>query len=121
MPAGERVRREPQSALSALASSVDQGYPDNSDLSIDEDGRLTLAAVKGVQRSASEREFQAAIRERLPERSLLDILIRTTAGCAGIGISGRCRVRTRNWLIRWRVLTSTCWFTASYAEFPVEH
>jgi hypothetical protein len=71
-------RRELQSALGALATSVDQGYPDSSDLSIDEDGRLTLAAVKGTQRSASERELQAAIRERLPERSLLDILIRTT-------------------------------------------
>ncbi|MGH3605662.1 MAG: hypothetical protein ACRDQI_16795 [Pseudonocardiaceae bacterium] len=71
-------RRELQSALGALATSVDQGYPDNADLSIDEDGRLTLAAVKGTQRSASERELQAAIRERLPERSLLDSLIRTT-------------------------------------------
>ncbi len=55
-------RRELASALGALATSVDQGYPDNSDLSIDEDGRLTLAAVKGTQRSASERELQAAIR-----------------------------------------------------------
>jgi hypothetical protein len=71
-------RHELQTALGALATSVDQGYPDNSDLSIDENGRPTVRAVKGVQRSASALALQAAITEGLPERSLLDILIRTT-------------------------------------------
>jgi TnpA family transposase len=76
--AASEFRRELQSAMGALASSVDQGYPDNADLSLDEDGRPVLTAGKGNQRSASALALQTAIRERLPERSLLDILIRTT-------------------------------------------
>ena len=54
-------RDELQAAMGALAASVDQGYPDNTDLSIDEDGRPRLRPVKGIQRSASALALQAAI------------------------------------------------------------
>jgi hypothetical protein len=71
-------RDQLQTAMGELAARVDQGYPDNTDLSIDDDGRPRLRPVKGVQRSTSALALEAAIKARLPERSLLDILTRTT-------------------------------------------
>ena len=64
--------------MKELAATVDAGYPDNADLIIEEDGRPSLKARKGTQRTASALALEAAIKERLPERSLLDILARST-------------------------------------------
>ena len=66
-------RRELQTAMGALATSVDQGYPTNSELIIDDDGRPTVAATKASERAASVLATAAEIRDRLPERSLPDI------------------------------------------------
>jgi TnpA family transposase len=64
--------------LGELAAAVDAGYPDNADLVIDEDGRAVLKARRGKDRRPSALALEAAIKERLPERSLLDILVRVT-------------------------------------------
>jgi TnpA family transposase len=64
--------------LAELAASVDAGYPDNADLMIDEGGRAVLKARKGKERRTSALALEAAIKDRLPERSLLDILARVS-------------------------------------------
>jgi TnpA family transposase len=64
--------------LAELAASVDSGYPGNADLVIDEEGRAVLKARKGKERRASALALEAAIEDRLPERSLLDILARVS-------------------------------------------
>src|SRR5207302_7740109 len=64
--------------LAELAASVDAGYPDNADLMIDAEGRALLKARKGKERRASALALEAAIKDRLPERSLLDILPRVS-------------------------------------------
>ncbi len=61
-----------------LAIQVDAGYPDNADLVIEEDGRPSLKARKGAERTASARALEAEVKERLPERSLLEVLARAT-------------------------------------------
>ena len=62
----------------AKATEVDAGYPDNADLVIDEvTGRPSLERRKGKDRSGSAIALEEAIKERLPERSLLDIVART--------------------------------------------
>ena len=57
--------------LAELAASVDAGYPDNADLVIDDDGRAVLKTRRGTERRASALALEAAIKERLPERSLI--------------------------------------------------
>jgi hypothetical protein len=64
--------------LTELAASVAAGYPDNDDLVIDEEGRPVLKARRGKDRRASALALEAAIKSRLPERSLLDILARVS-------------------------------------------
>jgi hypothetical protein len=61
-----------------LAIQVDAGYPDNADLVIEEDGRPSLKARKGAERTASARALEAEVKERLPERSLLEVPARAT-------------------------------------------
>ena len=64
--------------LTAKAAEVDAGYPSNADLVIDEvSGVPTLKRRRGQDRSASAAALEEAIKERMPERSLLDILART--------------------------------------------
>jgi TnpA family transposase len=67
-----------KAAMSDLAIQVDAGYPDNADLVIEEDGRPSLKARKGAERTASARALEAGVKERLPERSLLEALTRGT-------------------------------------------
>ena len=62
--------------LTTGAAEVDAGYPGNTDLIL-ESGRPVLKRRKGVDRSVSALALEAAVHERLPERALLDILIRT--------------------------------------------
>jgi hypothetical protein len=67
-----------RAALVARAAQVDAGYPNNADLVIDEaTGVPTLRRRRGKDRAASALALEEAIKERLPERSLLDILGRT--------------------------------------------
>jgi hypothetical protein len=62
--------------LTATATTVDAGYPANTDLVL-EDGRPTLKRRKGAERRPSALALEQAIHDRLPHRALLDILTRT--------------------------------------------
>lgn len=60
--------------LTDLARRVDNGFPENSDLSFDKDGRPHLKRVVKQPLPEGTEALQEAIRERMPERHLLDIL-----------------------------------------------
>jgi TnpA family transposase len=62
--------------LVRTAAGVDAGYPANTDLVLDGDTPV-LKRRKGADRRGSAIALEAAIHQRLPERSLLDILTRT--------------------------------------------
>ncbi|MDQ3763622.1 MAG: hypothetical protein M3460_18940 [Actinomycetota bacterium] len=62
--------------LATTAVGVDTGYPANTDLVLD-GGKPVLKRRKGAERRPSALALEAAIHQRLPERSLLDILTRT--------------------------------------------
>ncbi|MFJ2034280.1 Tn3 family transposase [Streptosporangium sp. NPDC087985] len=64
--------------LKHVATQVDAGYPANADLVIDEHGRPVLTPRKGRERTDSAIALEQAVRQRLPERALLDVLSRTT-------------------------------------------
>jgi hypothetical protein len=64
--------------MKEVAAAVDAGYPDNADLVIDEQGRPTLKARKSAGHSAEALKLATQVKDRLPERSLLEILTRTT-------------------------------------------
>ncbi len=72
---GFRVALEAR--LSAQCAESDAGYPDNADLVIDEAGRPTLKRHRGAPPTATALALEAALRERMPERTLLGILART--------------------------------------------
>jgi len=59
-----------------MAATVDAGYPANTDLRL-EGGRPVLARRKGAERRPSAIALEGAVLDRLPDRSLLDILART--------------------------------------------
>ncbi|MGW3473443.1 transposase, partial [Saccharopolyspora sp. NPDC000995] len=61
--------------LADTAARVDAGYPANTDLVLEE-GRPVLKRRKGADRQPSALALEQAIHQRLPERSLLDILTR---------------------------------------------
>lgn len=61
--------------LTTTAAEVDAGYPANTDLTLEE-GKPTLKRRKGADRSPSALALEQAVYQRLPERSLLDILTR---------------------------------------------
>ena len=60
--------------LSAVADEIDRGYPKNSSLQINEKGELVLRKSEKQEFSATAAKLEKAILERMPERSLLDIL-----------------------------------------------
>ena len=62
--------------LTDTAAAVDAGYPANTDLRL-EDGKPVLARRKGADRRPSAIVLEGAILDRLPDRSLLDILARS--------------------------------------------
>jgi TnpA family transposase len=62
--------------LTKMAATVDSGYPANTDLRL-EGGRPVLARRKGAERRSSAIALEGAVLDRLPDRSLLDILART--------------------------------------------
>ena len=71
---GSALVAELRAQLSALADHVDAGFPANTELSIDADGKPHLRRLKAVSPSDDFRAFEAAVRKRMPERHLLDIL-----------------------------------------------
>lgn len=60
--------------LTSLAEKVDEAFPDNSDLTIDADGRPHLRRTPKRKVPENMEEFRLQIKSRLPERHLLDIL-----------------------------------------------
>jgi Tn3 transposase DDE domain len=62
--------------LTETARQVDAGYPANTDLRL-EGGRPVLARRKGADRRPSAIALEGAVLDRLPDRSLLDVLART--------------------------------------------
>ena len=71
---GSALVSELRVQLSALADHVDAGFPANTELSIDTDGKPHLRRMRAVPPSDDFRAFEAAVRKRMPERHLLDIL-----------------------------------------------
>ncbi|MGH3605972.1 MAG: transposase [Pseudonocardiaceae bacterium] len=63
--------------LQRAAAELDAGYPDNADLVIDEAGTPTLKRHRGRGNSASADALAEAIKQQMPERSLLGIVART--------------------------------------------
>jgi TnpA family transposase len=61
--------------LTRTATEVDAGYPANTDLVLAE-GKPVLKRRKGADRRPSALALEQALHQRLPERSLLDILTR---------------------------------------------
>jgi TnpA family transposase len=63
--------------LAAKAQEVDADYPENADLVIDDDGRPSLKRRKGTDRTQSAIVLEERLKERMPERTVLEILART--------------------------------------------
>jgi hypothetical protein len=63
--------------LTEVAARVDAGYPDNADLVIDENGHPMLKRRRGRDRRASAIALERLVEDRMPERSVLDVLTRT--------------------------------------------
>lgn len=66
-----------QNRLATMAQQVDDSYPTNTQLSIDAQGEPRLRKYQPAEPSDSAKALQTIIRERMPERSILDILHRT--------------------------------------------
>ena len=66
--------------LISLAEQVDAGYPANTELSLDRDGTPHLKQLAASVLPKGLTEFESEVRERMPERHLLDILKRTEHG-----------------------------------------
>ncbi len=66
--------RELRDKLSDAANRVDLDYPQNSALIIGENGLPVLKRTQAPPPSASARALETAVRQRLPERHLLEIL-----------------------------------------------
>lgn len=60
--------------LTNLAQQVDEGFPENSDLSFDKDGKPHLKRIVKQPLPEGTKALREAIKERMPERHLLDIL-----------------------------------------------
>jgi TnpA family transposase len=69
----EQVR----SRLAEKAAEVDAGYPENADLVIDDQGRPTLKRRKGKQRTRSAIVLEEHLKQRMPERTVLEMLARS--------------------------------------------
>ncbi|MGH3857260.1 MAG: transposase, partial [Pseudonocardiaceae bacterium] len=66
-----------QAKLAAQCAASDAGYPDNSDLVIDEAGRPSLKQYRAPRPTETALALEVALRERMPERTLLGVLART--------------------------------------------
>ncbi len=61
-------------SLTQTASAVDIGYPQNTSVVINEQGEPVLKRPSANRESASLKNLEAVISERMPERNLIDIL-----------------------------------------------
>ena len=66
-----------QGKLAAQCAATDAGYPDNPDLVIDDEGRPSLKTHRAPRPTETSLALESALRERMPERTLLGILART--------------------------------------------
>ncbi len=71
---GRRLVRTLRQQLSTLATEVDDGFPKNSELTINPDGMPHLKQQKRTPLPADLDAFQETVRSRMPERHLLDVL-----------------------------------------------
>jgi TnpA family transposase len=69
----DSVRRK----LVTKAAEVDAGYPENADLTIDDQGRPTLKRRKGKGSTQSAIVLEEQVKQRMPERTVLEMLART--------------------------------------------
>ena len=76
-PDGARFRADLQGRLSAQCADCDGGYPDNADLVIDDQGVPSLKRYRAAPPTPTALALEAAIAERMPERTLLGIVART--------------------------------------------
>lgn len=65
---------ELREALTTLANDVDAQFPENSHVDIDSEGLPVLRRHKAIEMPKRARELEAAVLERMPERSIVDIL-----------------------------------------------
>src|SRR5260370_7574974 len=87
--------------LTETAQRVDVGFAANADVGINVKGEPVLRRRPRPMPSASAHAFEAALLDRMPERSLLDILWRSsTFGRRGPVLSARSLARSQNWLTR---------------------
>ncbi len=63
-----------KSWLSETAKIVDRGYPQNTQVVIDEEGEPVLKRLPKKTEKASVKALEALIEERMPERNLIDLL-----------------------------------------------
>ena len=63
--------------LTAQCAEADAGYADNADLVIDDAGRPSLKQFRAPAPTETALALEAALKERMPERTLLGILART--------------------------------------------
>lgn len=70
-------RHQLQDRLAAQCAEADTAYPDNPDLVIDEAGMPALKQYRAAPPRPTALALEAALRERMPERTLLGILART--------------------------------------------
>ena len=70
-------RADLQDRLSSQCRATDAMYPDLADFAIDDDGRPSLKQYRAAPPTASGQALALALRDRMPERTLLGILART--------------------------------------------
>ena len=100
-----------RSRLAAKALEVDAGYPANTDLTIDQQmGRPTLKRRRGNDRTRSAIVLEEHVKQRMPERTVLEMLARTafwTGWHHQFGPASGADPKLRNPLVRYAVTTFT--------------
>jgi len=89
---------------------VDAGYPDNTDLVIDDEGRPTLKRRRGKDRRQSAIVLEERVKQWMPERTVLEMLARTAYWIGWhrhFGPASGSDPRLRNPLVRYAVTTFT--------------
>src|SRR5664279_1538148 len=78
LPDNARAFREAlHTKLADQCAATDAGYPDNADLVIDDAGRPSLKQYRAPRPTDTALALEAALRRRMPERTLLGVLART--------------------------------------------
>jgi TnpA family transposase len=99
-----------RSRVAETAAAVDAGYPENADLVIDDDGRPTLKRRKGKNRTRSAIVLEELIKQRMPERTVLEMLARTaywTGWHHQFGPASGSDPKLQNPLVRYVITTFT--------------